>query len=96
MRDVGIWVVDRINGAVAVLVRDRNAQRGHKQREDVPVTLLPEDIRAGVVLRVPETDGVPVWSDAVADEALRTVRLREAEEVLKRLRERDPGGDIEL
>ena len=88
-----VWVVDRIEGAVAVMVRD-----GDERREDVSLALLSgsEGIAEGTVLRVPEADGRPVWSEAVADEEARQARLREAEEVLQRLRRRDPGGDVVL
>ena len=120
-RPEGIWVVDRIEGTVAVLVRDEDAptedghlvdarredaRRGNAGREggsqldgrqeDVPVTLLPAGIREGVVLRVPEPGGSPAWAHAVVDEELHEARLREAEEVLERLRRRDPGGDVAL
>ena len=86
-----IWVVDRVEGAIAVLVRD-----GDERTEDVPVRALPGGSRDGSVLRVPEPDGRPDWTAAVLDEDARRARLREAEEVLERLRRRDPGGDIEL
>ena len=87
----GIWVVDRIEGAIAVMVRD-----GDAPPEDVPMTLLPAGVREGVLLRVPESGGNPVWAHAVVDDELREARLREAEEVLARLRRRDPGGDVVL
>lgn len=86
-----IWVVDRVEGAIAVLVRDED-----ERTEDVPVRALPAGSREGSVLRVPELDGRPDWTAAVLDEVVRRARLREAEEVLERLRRRDPGGDIEL
>ncbi|MDE2980280.1 MAG: DUF3006 domain-containing protein [Gemmatimonadota bacterium] len=96
MKDDAIWVVDRINGAVAVLVRDGDVQCDDTRRRDIPVALLPEDIREGAVLRVPETDGVPDWEAARVDEELRRARIQEAEAALERLRRRDPGGDIAL
>ena len=86
-----IWVVDRVEGPIAVLVRDEN-----ERTEDVPIGVLPGGSREGSVLRVPEADGRPDWAAAVLDEEARRARLREAEEVLERLRRRDPGGDIEL
>lgn len=85
------WVVDRIDDAVAVVIRD-----GDARREEVPVTLAPAGVREGAVLRVPEVGGRPSWALAVVDEELREARLREAEEVLERLRRRDPGGDVVL
>ncbi len=80
-----------MEGAIAVLVRD-----GDERAEDVSVEALPGGSREGSVLRVPELDGRPDWTAAVLDEDARDARLREAEEVLERLRRRDPGGDIEL
>lgn len=90
-RPESIWVVDRIEGAIAVMIRDEDA---HK--EDVPVKLLPARVREGAVLRVPEFGDNPAWAHGVVDEELRAARLREAEEVLARLRRRDPGGDVVL
>lgn len=86
-----IWVVDRVEGPIAVLVRDED-----ERTEDVPIGALPAGSREGSVLRVPEVDGRPDWTAAALDEDARRVRLREAEEVLDRLRRRDPGGDINL
>ena len=87
----GIWVVDRIESGIAVVIRDDDARR-----KDVPMAVLPKGTREGAVLRVPEVQGRPVWSHAVADEEMRLERLRKAEEVLQRLRRRDPGGDVVL
>ena len=86
-----VWVVDRIEAGVGILIADRDGRQA-----DVPVAGLPAGIAEGTVLRVPEADGRPVWSEAVADEEARQARLREAEEVLQRLRRRDPGGDVVL
>lgn len=86
-----IWVVDRIESGMAVVVRDDDARQ-----KDVPVLVLPAGTREGAVLRVPEVQGRPVWSHAVADDEMRRERLRQAEEVLQRLRRRDPGGDVVL
>ncbi|WP_419937999.1 DUF3006 domain-containing protein [Candidatus Palauibacter sp.] len=86
-----IWVVDRVEGSVAVLVRD-----GDERTEDVPIEMLPAGSRAGTVLCVPVVDGRPDWMAATLDEEERRARLREAEEVLERLKRRDPGGDITL
>lgn len=86
-----LWVVDRVAGSIAVLIRD-----GDERTEDVPIETLPARSREGAVLRVPEADGQPDWAAARLDEEARRARLREAEDVLRRLRRRDPGGDIEL
>ena len=86
-----LWVVDRVEGSVAVLVRD-----GDERTEDVAIEMLPAGSREGTVLCVPVVDGRPDWMAATLDEEARRARLREAEEVLERLKRRDPGGDITL
>ncbi|WP_419948172.1 DUF3006 domain-containing protein [Candidatus Palauibacter sp.] len=85
------WVVDRVEESIAVLVRDED-----EHTEDVPISALPAGSREGSVLRVPELGGRADWTAAALDEEARRARLREAEEVLERLRLRDPGGDIKL
>ncbi len=84
-----IWVVDRVEPPVAVVVADDD-----ERQVDVPLASLPAGVRAGTVLRVPEEDEAPLWEAAKVDEELRRVRMREAEAALDRLRRRDPGGDI--
>ncbi len=84
-----IWVVDRVEPPVAVVVADDD-----ERQVDVPLARLPAGIRAGMVLRVPEEAKAPLWEAAKVDEELRRVRMREAEAALDRLRRRDPGGDI--
>lgn len=86
-----IWVVDRVEGSVAVLIADDD-----QRRADVPIERLPAGGGPGAVLRVPGPDGEPRWEAATVDEGLRRARLREAEDALGRLRRRDPGGDISL
>ena len=89
-RDV-IWVVDRVEGSIAVLVHD-----GGERTEDVPLEMLPAASGEGTLLRVPEADGRPDWAAATLDVEARRARLRAAKEVLERLKRRDPGGDIAL
>jgi hypothetical protein len=86
-----IWVVDRVEPPVAVLIGDDD-----ERQVDVPLRRLPAGLRAGAVLRVPVTDAGPLWEAATADEELRRARLQDAEAALARLRRRDPGGDIVL
>ena len=86
-----VWTVDRVESGVAVLVRDSGDQVA-----EVPLSGLPDGAREGSVLRVPDTEGRPDWAAAVLDEELRLARLDEAERILKRLRRRDPGGDVVL
>lgn len=89
-RNERVWVVDRIESGIAVLVRDDDALS-----EDVPMAVLPP-VREGTVLRVPEVRSQPAWRSSVVDDEARRERLREMEEVLKGLRKRDPGGDVVL
>lgn len=76
---------------MAVLERD-----GDGDRAEVSARALPSGAREGSVLRVPEVQGRPDWGAAVLDEELRRARVKEAEDILERLRRRDPGGDVVL
>ncbi len=86
-----IWVVDRVEGRIAVLVADDD-----EETLDVPLNVLPHGLREGTVLKVPESKGHPLWGSAMLDEELRLKRLRQAETILDELKNRDPGGDIVL
>jgi hypothetical protein len=79
------YAVDRIEGPVAVLVGDDGVEIQVLRR------LLPRGVKEGTVLRV-EGD----WNTAVVDDAEHARRMREAEDVLRRLKARDPGGDVSL
>ena len=87
-----VYVVDRIEGSVAVLVPDDDAFPD----EDVPVAVLRVRPSEGDVLRVPLRGDAPVWAEAVADPQLRAERLAAARRRLERLAKRDPGGDVAL
>ena len=86
-----IWVVDRIEREVAVLMADHNPEM-----LDIALNILPDGLREGSVLKVAEDMDGPLWASASLDEESKLERLREAEEVLDELRQRDPGGDIVL
>ncbi len=86
-----IWVVDRVEGRIAVLVADDD-----EETLDVPLNVLPHGLREGTVLRVTESEGHPLWASAMLDEELRLRRLRQAETALNELKSRDPSGDIVL
>jgi len=88
-----IFVVDRLEDKMAVLVADAD-----ERQVDVPRRALPRDARReGAVLRVTLTDtGVPDWSTAEVDRAEEQRRLEEARERLDKLKASDPGGDISL
>jgi hypothetical protein len=95
--DEAIWVVDRIEGDVVVLVED-----GSGASMDVARARLGSSTDAGArvdegaVLRVPVVGGVPDWGRAQADERLGRERLEEARDLLDELKRRDPGGDVVL
>ncbi len=85
------YAVDSISDKAATLVGDSG--------DTITVALqdLPAGIREGTVLRVPRAAQLgPDWRSAQIDDAETERRRREAEETLKELRRRDPGGDIEL
>ena len=86
-----IWVVDQIEGRIAVLVTDDD-----EKTLDVPLNVLPHGLREGTVFRVTESEGHPLWASAMLDEDLRLRRLRQTETALNELKSRDPGGDIVL
>ena len=85
-------VVDRIEGSRAVLIDDE--EKDHQ----IAASALPKDGRAeGAVLDVPvEVDGTISWDRAVRNPEEEKRLRADAEERLKRLRARDPGGDVEL
>lgn len=89
--DIRTWVIDRVEGRVAVLVADDDGSR-----TEVPLARLPAGVGEGAVLGVPRSDRQPAWEGARVDEGLRQARLDEAESALGRLRRRDPGGDVAL
>ena len=88
----GVWVVDQVEGDIAVLVED-----GTGRTLDVSRSAMSVSVEEGTVLRVPDTEeGSPNWGLAVPDEELRQRRLAEAQEILDQLKGRDPGGDVVL
>lgn len=85
------YVIDRIEGRIAVIVGDDG------RSFDVPRARLPKGCREGAVLRLDaEGDRAPDWSLAVIDEAERARRDAQAREMQRRLGESDPGGDVVL
>ena len=86
------FVVDRIEGAVAVLIDS------HDHQTDVPKRSLPAACRKeGVVLRVPrQLDGTHDWAHARRDKEEEKRRQAENTARLKRLESRDHGGDVTL
>ena len=85
------YVVDRIEGTVAVVLGDDG------RTFDVPRRALPKGSREGTVLRIDAAAGeAPDWAEVAVDEDERVRRLERARETIRRLSETDPGGDVEL
>lgn len=85
------WVVDRIEGTLAVL----EAHDG--TRTDVPLSDLPKEVGEGAVLSVPDArPGVPDWTSATRDRDAERTRLDEARRILDELEKGDDGGDVVL
>ena len=84
------FVVDRIEGGTAIVVGDDG------RTFDVPRDRLPKGSHEGSVLRVSSAGQVPDWRDATIDEAERGRREKEARRTLDRLKQGDPGGDVQL
>ena len=85
---MGYYVIDRMEGKIAVVVADDG------RTFDVARSELPKGSREGTVLRA--GDGEPDWSQAQIDEAEGRRRLQQARDTLRELEKTDPGGDIEL
>jgi hypothetical protein len=86
-------VIDRIEGAVALLADDRGGGI------TLPLERLPGGHvwAEGLVVRVPlDTTGRPDWRSAQPDHAETRRRLDDGAEALERLQPRDPGGDVKL
>lgn len=84
------YVVDRIEGKIAVVVGDDGRSFGLPKRQ------LPTGCREGTVLRVEVRGDTIDWSRAVIDDAERRRRLEQARETLRHLGETDAGGDVTL
>ena len=86
-----VYVVDSLSEGVASLVEDQGLWIA------VARDRLPGGTAESDVLRVPEKpDGAPDWSRARIDAVETERRLARARRTLRKLRKRDPGGDVEL
>ena len=85
-------MVDRREAGVVVLVDDSG------EIIEVAGGHLPAGCRAeGAVLRIPlDSASQPIWRNATRDKAEEKRRLELNADRLKRLRRRDPGGDVSL
>lgn len=84
------YAVDQLKRRWAVVIDDEG------RTQQVSRGQLPSRLTEGDVLRVPLEEGHPDWGAARVDPEETERRRREAQRLIDRLRERDPGGDIEL
>ncbi len=85
------YSVDRIEGELAILIGDSG------EEHSVQLHQLPGGTTEGTVLRVTrDADGRLAWQSAQIDQAEAKRRTQEAEDLLNKLRGRDPGGDVDL
>ena len=85
------YSVDRIEGQQAILVGDSG------EEHSVQLHQLPGGTTEGTVLRlIRDADGLLDWQSAQIDQAEAQRRALEAEDLLNKLRGRDPGGDVDL
>jgi hypothetical protein len=80
------FVVDRIEESLAVLIPENKARE-----EVISLSLLPRGTREGSVIRVDAGAGA-AWRTARLDEARCRELEERAEQGLRKLRRRDPGG----
>ncbi len=85
------YAVDRMERKYVVLIGDAGDEVTVARAE------LPARLKEGMVLRVPVGEqGDLDWPAARMDQDETERRRREAERIIRDLRRRDPGGDIEL
>jgi hypothetical protein len=86
------WVVDRVEGELAVVV-----QEDDEIVVQVGVAELADHAVEGALLQVPLGPvGEPLWAEATRDLEAEAERRAGAEERIEALQERDPGGDVAL
>ncbi len=87
-----VYVVDSLTGYVASLIGEDDSRQVTIARNQLPL-----GITEGTVLRVSQKDDdTPDWPSAQINAAETERRVDEARSIIKELRKRDPGGDIEL
>lgn len=86
-----LYAADRIKRGHAVLIGEA------EDEVSVPLSELPAGVKEGSVLRVPVgASGELDWPAARIDEEETVRRRKQAERILRELRKRDPGGDVQL
>ncbi|MBK91029.1 MAG: hypothetical protein CME27_01015 [Gemmatimonadetes bacterium] len=90
-----VWVVDSVGDGIAVLVEAGDEET--PSLIEMSADLLGSVAIEGAVLIVPLGEiGEPLWDKAKRDLYIEQALKAEAERMLDRLQERDPGGDIVL
>lgn len=83
-----LYVVDRIEGELVVLVDEETGEGVNMDSWELPL------VDEGMVLRVSIQDDRPKWATAAIDQDETTRRREDAKEILENLKRRDPGGDV--
>ena len=90
------FVVDRVEGEIAVLLSDGPTSGGASGSLEVPKRLLARGCgEEGAVVTVPlDAGGAPQWEKATRDLDEEKRRNKDARDRLQHLQRDDPGGDI--
>ncbi|MDG2281958.1 MAG: hypothetical protein P8L45_02505 [Longimicrobiales bacterium] len=90
-----VWIVDTITDGVAVLVEASDDDE--PALIEMAADLLGDLAIEGAVLVVPlGSVGDPLWDQAERDAEAEKQLRAEAERILKKLKKRDPGGNVSL
>jgi len=90
-----VWIVDTITDGVAVLVEASDDDE--PALIEMAADLLGDLAIEGAVLIVPlGSVGDPLWDQAERDAEAEKQLRAEAERILKKLKKRDPGGNVSL
>jgi len=83
-----VYVVDRIEGELVVLIDEETGEQVNMESWDLPA------VDEGMVLKVSLHNDKPKWGSATIDHAETARRKGDSEQVLRNLKKRDPGGDL--
>ena len=85
-----VYVVDRIEGELVVLIDDETGDQFNMESWELPA------VDEGMVLKVNLQNDRPQWSTATIDPEETARRKEDAEQILHDLKKRDPGGDLAI
>ena len=83
-----VYVVDRIEGELVVLIDDETGDQVNMESWELPA------VDEGMVLKVSFQNDRPKWGSATIDHKETARRKGDAEQILRDLKKRDPGGDL--